>query len=240
MIYQFLAASIILTLMPGPDILYVLAISLERGARQGVAVALGLCSGLIFHTTAVVLGVAVVIANSPTLFMVIKYLGVAYLTYLGISTIVAAKRRSAGRIDTEKVNTDQNARTGTKITSEAAEIPESTSGQPEDMTGCKYYKRGVTMNILNPKVVLFFLSFLPGFIDPASDNPALDTIILGGVFAAQALVVFSLIAVLGSVAGRSLHIDRYTGSFGFAVASACVYFALAIFISVGPAPSVGR
>ena len=205
--------------MPGPDILFVLAVSLERGARQAVSVVLGLCSGLLVHTTAVVCGVAVIIANSPVLFTVIKYFGVAYLTYLGVSAIVAAcKKRIRDRAD------------GLNSGGEPAE--NIAGNDVAAMTNRKFYKRGVMMNLLNPKVLLFFLAFLPGFIDPASDSTAADTIILGAVFTMQALVVFCMVAVLGGALGRTLHIERYTGSLGFAVASASVYFVLALFIAL--------
>jgi len=227
-ILSFLIASVILTLMPGPDILFVLAVSLERGTRQAVSVALGLCSGLIFHTTAVVCGVAVIIANSPVLFSVIKYLGVAYLTYLGVKTILGARRKNKKSDHPDPKEPEIGDLKGIETENSIEKELSATGG----MTNWKFFKRGVTMNILNPKVALFFLSFLPGFIDPASGSPALDTVILGGVFAAQALVIFTLIAVAGSWLGRTMHIERYTGSMGFAIASACVYLALAIFIAI--------
>lgn len=219
MIYSFLIASMILTLMPGPDILFVLAVSLERGTKQAVSVALGLCSGLIFHTTAVVMGVAVIIANSPVLFMVVKYLGAGYLTWLGVKTTVAAReRRLRIKVNTASETYATTDKTDTRVS--------------DDMSNWKFYKRGVTMNVLNPKVLLFFLAFLPGFIDPRSDTPAMDTVILGGIFAAQALVIFTLVALLGDLIGHALHLERYMDSMGFAVSSACVYFALAIFIAL--------
>ena len=78
----FLVASVLLTIAPGPDIMYLLAKSLADGARSGIALAFGLCTGLIFHTTLVIIGVAAVIQQSPTAFAVLKYAGAAYLLYL--------------------------------------------------------------------------------------------------------------------------------------------------------------
>ncbi len=161
----FLMAAVLITLAPGPDNLYLLAKSLADGAKSGIALALGLASGIVFHTSLVIVGVAALVQNSPPLFAALKYLGAAYLLYLafgavketgGIRLVAAAERR------TELL---------------------------------ALYKRGVMMNVLNPKVLLFFLAFLPQFVDANTEHVAFDIALLGAVFAGQAAALFSLIAV---------------------------------------------
>ena len=138
---EFIAASALLTLMPGPDILFVMAQSMTQGRRAGVSVALGLCSGLFVHTAAAALGVSLLIASSPLLFGLVRYAGIAYLVYMGIVSL-----RDRG------------------------EAPGAESEACPASFG-KLYRTGVAMNLLNPKVILFFLAFLPQFVDPTGTTP---------------------------------------------------------------------
>lgn len=206
MIWQFVLASVALTLLPGPDILFVLTQSLTRGARAAWSVSLGLCSGLVFHTAAVAGGVALLLAESPVLFRVLKYCGAAYLLYLGVRAVLAARKKSV-----QEAN------------------PAECGGLPA-RNQWALYRQGITMNLLNPKVLLFFLSFLPGFVDPAADSPTLYVVLLGAIFAIQALVVFSAVSLLGGWIGTRMRIDRYMNSTGFAVLSAVLYAAIAVLI----------
>lgn len=206
MIWQFVLASVALTLLPGPDILFVLTQSLTRGARAAFAVALGLCSGLVFHTAAVAFGVAILLAESPVLFRGLQYCGAAYLLYLGVRAVLASRNKSA--------RTDEPAECGA--------LPVKSRWA--------LYRQGITMNLLNPKVLLFFLSFLPGFVDPGTDSPTLYIVMLGAIFAIQALVVFSAVSLLGDWIGARMRIGRYMNSTGFAVVSAVLYAAIAVLI----------
>lgn len=206
MIWQFVLASIALTLLPGPDILFVLTQSLAQGTRAAFCVALGLCSGLVFHTAAVAFGVAILLAESPALFRLLKYCGAAYLLYLGVRAVLAARKKPAQKDDA----------------SECGTLPATTQWA--------LYRQGITMNLLNPKVLLFFLSFLPGFVDPAADSPTLYIVMLGAIFAIQALAVFSAVALLGGWIGTRMRIERYMNSTGFAVVSAVLYAAIAVLI----------
>ena len=168
----FLTASILLTLAPGPDILYLLTKSLADGAKSGIILACGLVSGIVFHTTLVMVGVAAFISSSETAMLLLKIFGAAYLLFLAFGAF-------------------KSARAGKKL------------GIRNEELGIKkpleLYKRGVLMNVLNPKVLLFFLAFLPQFVDLASDGSSLQILFLGLVFAAQALIIFSVIAIF---AGR--------------------------------------
>ena len=161
---EFIAASALLTLMPGPDILFVMAQSVTQGRRAGVLVALGLCSGLFVHTAAAALGVSLVIASSPLLFGIVRYAGIAYLVYMGIMSL--------------------RERGGTETECAAEPAPPG-----------RLYRTGVAMNLLNPKVILFFLAFFPQFIDRSGATPRTDMLLLGVVFAAVAVVIFTGVAL---------------------------------------------
>ncbi len=163
-ILYFLLTSVLLTLAPGPDNMYLLAKSLADGAPSGIALALGLASGIAFHTALVILGVAALIQESPTAFTVLKYFGALYLLYLSWGAFRAAGKVKAG-----------------------------TAGAPASRLSL--YRQGVLMNILNPKVLLFFLAFLPQFVRPEAGSLRLQIAFLGLLFAAQAAALFSAIAV---------------------------------------------
>lgn len=169
----FIGASVLLTLMPGPDILFVITQSIIQGKKAGVVFAAGLCTGLIFHTTAVCVGLSVLIYSSPLAFTILKFAGASYLIYLGIKSFLN-RRQSL-------VNPDGNGGVQGKL-----------------------FRKGILMNILNPKVILFFLAFFPQFVDTDAGNPALQMALLGGVFMIQAMLIFSLVAFLADVLSRRL------------------------------------
>lgn len=158
-----------MTLAPGPDILYLLTKSLSDGAKAGIILACGLVSGIVFHTTLVMVGVAAFIKSSATAMFLLKIFGAAYLLFLAFGAF-------------------KSARTGKKI---------SLSRAGGKFSSAALYKRGILMNVLNPKVLLFFLAFLPQFIDVSGSS--LQILFLGVVFAAQALIIFSVVAIF---AGR--------------------------------------
>ena len=161
----FIAASALLSFAPGPDNIFVLMQSAIHGRRAGFFITLGLCTGLLVHTTLVALGVAALLVVSTTAFLVLKLVGAAYLVYLAVLAWRASASAVAG-----------------------AEVPPLSPRQ--------YYLRGIAMNLSNPKVAIFFLAFLPQFARPEAGSVIAQLIVLGGVFIAVALVVFSLIATL--------------------------------------------
>jgi lyse translocator family protein len=172
-IWGFLGAAIALTLMPGPDILFVITQSIIRGKKAGIIFACGLCTGLIVHTAAVSLGLSLILYKSPVAFSVLKYLGAAYLIYLGVKSFMHRNENSL-------------------------ELPASGGAE------YKLYRKGILMNILNPKVLVFFIAFFPGFVNPATENPAGELLLLGVLFMAQAIVIFSLVALLAERLSRRL------------------------------------
>ena len=162
----FLTASILLTLAPGPDNLYLLTKSLSDGAKSGVILAAGLASGIIFHTFLVMIGVATFIQNSATAFTILKIFGATYLIFLAFKSF-------------------QSARAGKKISMKKSDAK---------ISFINLYRRGILMNVLNPKVLLFFLAFLPQFVN-FSVSPSLQIILLGVTFAIQAFLIFAAIAI---------------------------------------------
>lgn len=169
----FFAASVLLALVPGPDNVFVLLHAAVHGARAGLLVVLGLCSGLLFHTAAVALGLAALLAASPAAFTALKALGAAYLLWLAW----LSWRAPAGL--------------GT--------------GESMPVLGARQtYLRGVLMNVSNPKVALFFLAFLPQFVEATTGPVALQILQLGGVFMLATLLTFGTIALLAGRFGRLL------------------------------------
>ena len=177
----FFAAAVLLALAPGPDNIFVLTQSALHGRVSGVAVVLGLCTGLVGHTLAVALGVAVIFQASAVAFTVLKLAGAAYLLYLAWQAFRAPAARLAA--------------------ADGGTVPFG-----------RLYRRGIIMNLTNPKVSLFFLAFLPQFADPAHGPLSVQMIVLGAVFILATILVFGTIAVLagmlGNLLGRSATIQR--------------------------------
>lgn len=188
----FLVLSILLTLAPGPDNLYLLAKSIADGAKAGITLAGGLASGIVFHTCLVILGVAALVKSSPIAFTALKYVGAAYLFYLayGAFTAKVADTKTASNTNNETEVAASNSQT-TNASNGQSSI-KSSSGET---SGFAIYRKGLIMNILNPKVLLFFLAFLPQFVAPDSESPGLAIAMLGAVFSLQAFIIFSIFAL---------------------------------------------
>ncbi|MEY3124083.1 MAG: hypothetical protein RLZZ573_603 [Pseudomonadota bacterium] len=192
----FFGASVLLALAPGPDNVFVLLHSAMHGRRAGLLVVLGLCSGLLFHTAAVALGLAAVFAASGAAFAALKFCGAAYLLWLAWQSW----RATVG-------------------------MAQETSTPP--LSALQTYRRGVLMNITNPKVAIFFLAFLPQFADPAQGSMALQIFSLGGVFMLAALLTFGAIAFFAASFGKALQRSRAAQTFLNRTAS-LVFFGLAV------------
>jgi threonine/homoserine/homoserine lactone efflux protein len=170
----FSIASFLLSLAPGPDNIFVLLQSALYGARAGLLVTLGLCTGLIVHTALVAAGVAAIFLVNVYAFTALKLLGAAYLLYLAVGAWKAG----------------------------ASELP---GGQQPRLGNWQLYRRGIVMNLTNPKVAIFFLAFLPQFAKPENGEIALQIMALGGLFIIIALLVFGSVALL---AGRLSELFR--------------------------------
>ncbi len=170
---SFFGVSLLLGITPGPDNVFVLVQSATYGKRAGMLVVLGLCGGLVVHTTAIALGLAAVFAASETAFVLLKFAGAAYLAYLAWQ---AFRAPGAGSSD--------------------APAPALRPGQ--------LWLRGVIMNLTNPKVVFFFLAFLPQFVDPRIGSVAWQLGQLGGIFILATLLSFGAISYFAASLGQSL------------------------------------
>ena len=165
-LYLFFIASLLLNLTPGNDMLYVASRSISQGIRGGVVSALGVFAGCFVHISAAVLGLSIIISKSAYLFQLIKFAGAGYLIYLGIRAIIS--KPSASQIDEHIAKTNY----------------------------WKLFKQGAITNALNPKVAVFFLSFLPQFIDAASPYFKLQLFTLGLWFAVQGTLVLIIVACI--------------------------------------------
>ena len=164
----FFAASLLLGIAPGPDNIFVLTQSAVYGAGAGMVTTLGLVTGLCVHTTAVALGVAAIFQTSPLAFTILKAVGAAYLLWLAWLSFRAGAALAV------------------------------TKGDGAPFPGyAPLYRRGIVMNVTNPKVSLFFLAFLPQFCDPARGSVALQVLSLGVLFMLATIVVFWTVAALG-------------------------------------------
>ena len=185
----FFGVALLLGLSPGPDNLFVLVQSAQRGWRVGLCVVLGLCLGLVGHTAAVALGLAAVVATSPMLFTALKLCGAAYLAYLAWGAWHAP------------VSVEESARA-----QEQRDVLTLRSAMG-------WVGRGVIMNLTNPKVLIFFLAFLPQFADPARGSVPVQVMVLGSVFMLATLLVFGSIAcgsgLFGQILQRSARAQRW-------------------------------
>src|SRR4029078_3036784 len=162
--YLFLTVSILINLSPGPDMIYTAARSLSQGTRAGIFSAFGIFAGCLFHTTAAVFGLSKIIEESVLLFSIIKYAGAAYLIYIGIRSLLGRKKTKK-EIDTLPI-----------------------------LTSRKIFFQGMLTNILNPKVAIFFLSFLPQFINPESTYLKEQIAFLGLWFDVQGAAALMVVA----------------------------------------------
>ena len=180
----FFGVAVLLALSPGPDNLFVLMQSVQRGWRVGIAVVVGLCLGVVVHTTAVALGLAAVFAASSVAFTVLKWCGAAYLAYLAWG---------AWRAPVSEAKNDAGAH------------PErASSNQIDSKELFAMVRRGVVMNLTNPKVLIFFLAFLPQFADPQLGPVGPQIFVFGAVFILAAFLVFGAIAVFSGAFGNLL------------------------------------
>jgi threonine/homoserine/homoserine lactone efflux protein len=194
-IIAFVAASVALSLVPGPDNLFVMSHSALKGWKVGFYITLGLCTGLIGHTVLVAIGVSVIFQTSAIAFNGLKILGAFYLLYLALLSVQNKELNLGG---TEKNTTNRS-----------------------------YYFTGVIMNLTNPKVALFFLVFLPQFVNTSNNNVTIQIFLLGLLFILSALCVFTSIAYLSSFLEGVLKKSR-TLNKNLNMLAALIYIALAV------------
>lgn len=170
---------ILLNLTPGNDTIFILSRSIGQGKKAGIVSALGIGTGSLIHTILAAFGLSVIIAKSLFVFNIIKYLGAVYLLYIGFKMLT----------DKSQLNTDSSIR-----------------NQPSGYF--KIYRDAIITNVLNPKVALFFIAFLPQFIEPAFKNTVLPFLTLGITFIATGTIWCLLLATFASAIFTTLKDNR--------------------------------
>ena len=187
-ILLFLISSLVLTLMPGPDILFVINQSLIN-KKSGLIISIGLCSGLVIHTLILVFGLSVYIESNKDLVLYLKYFGTLYLFYLAYDEL----------------------RTKDKLV------------QKNTINGL--FLRGLYMNLINPKVLFFFIAYFPNFLFSETISISLQFLILGSIFIAQALFIFFSVSVASNKLMKVLKIDTRSNMI--------TYLKIFVFIIIG-------
>lgn len=167
----FLVACVVLNLLPGSDTFYILGRSLAHGKAVGIASALGISAGILLHSIASAVGLSAIITSSDTLFMLIKMAGAVYLVYLGVHML-----------------RQNNSETLSKASSSQASAKAA-------------FKQGLITNVLNPKIAIFFLAFLPQFITSDNTSPMLSLSLLGLTFVCTSTIWTLILAWSSSVLG---------------------------------------
>ncbi|PWW06515.1 threonine/homoserine/homoserine lactone efflux protein [Paenibacillus cellulosilyticus] len=220
---SFIAVAIALTIMPGPDILFVIAQSMSRSARSGVMVALGLCTGLLVHTSLAALGISAVVLSSKAAFTAVKWLGAAYLLYLAYRTWPRTKLDDAPAGPAA----DKEVYRHTAIAATAINTRNEVDHKQEVLSLSTLYRRGIWMNVLNPKVSLFFLALLPQFVSTSKGNVPFQMIQFGLLFICQALVVFCAASIVAGWLGGSIGRRSNKWNKRLSIIEALIYAALA-------------
>lgn len=165
----FIIAGLILNITPGVDLLYITNRSVVQGKKAGVIAALGIGAGCIVHVLAVTLGLSMILVSSSLAFTFVKNLGAAYLIYLGISTLLNVKKNG---------NLSNHSAT--------------------QLSHGRIFRQAILINVLNPKVALFFMALLPQFVSPGAEHPALAFLFLGLVFNVNGTLVNIIFAIFAS------------------------------------------
>jgi len=176
----FVTASLALYISPGPDMLYIASRSIAQGRAAGVASAIGVFAGLVVHMLAASLGLAAVLVVWPLAYLIVKWLGVVYLAYLGF-----------------KILFDRNG---------GITLPGGDTAGPDYR---RLFRQGLFVNLLNPKIALFFMAFLPQFVDAEKGSIALQMLFFGSLFNAGGLLWVLFLAILFGAIG-----NRFAGSTG--------------------------
>jgi len=198
---SFALATSILAISPGPDNIFVLTQSIVNGKKYGLTTVFGLITGCLVHTTLLAFGVSLIIKESETLFFVIKLFGAFYLLYLAYKVF---------KSDPTILLSDKN-------------VAQKTTKQ--------LFKQGFIMNVLNPKVSIFFLAFFPGFLFSDDLSSVVQFYVLGFIFMFVSLIIFSSIAILAGVISNKIKENSKIGVY-LKWLQIVVFVSIAIFILI--------
>lgn len=182
----FIVSGLLLNIAPGPDSLFIMTRSAVQGWRAGSIAALGIGSGTLVHIFAAALGISAIIATSSNAFLVLKCLGAIYLVYVGIRLVFSKK----------------------KLPEESA----SSNSKSYEMSYRKIYIQGFLTNILNPKVAVFFLAFVPQFISPDATHKSLAFITLGLIFNFNGMLWCHFLAISTAFASKKIQVSNLVAS----------------------------
>jgi threonine/homoserine/homoserine lactone efflux protein len=173
----FVVASVVLLLTPGPAVLYIVARSVQQGRAAGLASVLGIHLGTIVHIAAAAVGLSALIVSSALAFAVVKYLGAAYLIWIGLRTLMTRE-------------------------------PDAEAPAPPPARLGRVFRDGFVVNLLNPKTAIFFLAFLPQFVDPAEGAVHWQILLLGLTFMGLGILSDGMFALAAGTAGEFLRRSR--------------------------------
>ena len=193
----FIVSSTILTVSPGPDILYVISQSFLKGKKAAIVTSLGLTTGLLFHTFFVVVGLSILIRENENIFLFLKFIGSLYFIYLAI--MVFLKRNNKMNFKSKKLE------------------------------NIDFFKKGLLMNLLNPKVSLFFIALFPGFIFHDTLSSQIQFLILGLIFWFQANVIFIAVSIFSTKINSMITGKSFLSRIGFSIEIG-VYIFISIWI----------
>lgn len=207
----FVVAGLLLNLTPGPDVLYIVTHALKSGARAGIVAALGITAGCFVHIFAAAVGVSALLAASATAFTLLKWIGAAYLVWVGLKMLRAS---ASPPMDVA--------------------APGARTGNAPDLK--TIFARGFATNALNPKVALFFLAFLPQFIGPAIERKSLAFLLLGLLFNFNGLWVNIGWAVAAAWLSRRVGVVR-TGMHWLERAAGAMFLGFGLKLALSDNPS---
>ncbi|MBE4179867.1 LysE family translocator [Vibrio parahaemolyticus] len=177
----FVIACLAINMIPGPDVIYIVSNTMKGKLASGMKAAIGLGIGYFIHTLAACLGLSAIILSSAVAFTAVKWLGAAYLVYLGVQALLSMWRGKSKLVVSESIGSNKNV-----------------------------FVQGVIVSVLNPKVALFFLSFLPQFIDTSTGSTSTQLLVLGLLFSGLATMCNVLYASIGSWVFSRSNSQRYS------------------------------
>jgi RhtB (resistance to homoserine/threonine) family protein len=196
--WLFVIAGLVLNMTPGPDTLYIVGRSVAQGRGAGMLSALGISTGSLVHTTFAALGLSVLLARSATAFTVVRWVGAAYLIYLRLRMLFVTRQANPGEVD-----------------------------RPAAANSWTIYRQAITTNILNPKVALFFLAFLPQFVDAEAPHRTLALLLLGVVFVTNGTIWCLGVAWFAAAVSRRIR-ERQSASVWLSRAAGALFVGLGV------------
>ena len=194
----FVVAGLILNITPGVDLLYIAGRSASQGVKAGVVAALGIGAGCFIHILFAAFGLSVVLATSALAFAVVKWAGAAYLVYLGVTSLISLR-----------------------VGADFGKAP------VRPLAMMQIFRQAILINVLNPKVALFFMALLPQFVAPNAAHPALTLLFLGGIFDLNGTLVNILFAIFSARIAASLQGNSLLGRIG-KTAVGCLFIGLGL------------